>query len=131
MLGVVVKSTGSWYRVRLDDGTYHQSRIKGKFRIGGLKSTNPISVGDRVKLSLEGNDYLINEILQRKNYIIRKSVNLSKQVHIIASNIDQAFLIVTLVSPFTFVPSIRIHLNHFIVILTIKLIIQINLIKYN
>ncbi|GIR13142.1 MAG: hypothetical protein CM15mP23_17170 [Cryomorphaceae bacterium] len=101
MLGVVVKSTGSWYRVRLDDGTYHQSRIKGKFRIGGLKSTNPISVGDRVKLSLEGNDYLINEILQRKNYIIRKSVNLSKQVHIIASNIDQAFLIVTLVSPFT------------------------------
>ena len=69
MLGVVVKSTGSWYRVRLDDGTYHQSRIKGKFRIGGLKSTNPISVGDRVKLSLEGNDYLINEILQRKNYI--------------------------------------------------------------
>ena len=101
MLGVVVKSTGSWYRVRLDDGTYHQSRIKGKFRIEGLKSTNPISVGDRVKLSLEGNDYLINEILQRKNYIIRKSVNLSKQVHIIASNIDQAFLIVTLVSPFT------------------------------
>ena len=101
MLGVVVKSTGSWYRVRLDDGTYHKSRIKGKFRIGGLKSTNPISVGDRVKLSLEGNDYLINEILQRKNYIIRKSVNLSKQVHIIASNIDQAFLIVTLVSPFT------------------------------
>ena len=101
MLGVVVKSTGSWYRVRLDDGTYHQCRIKGKFRIGGLKSTNPVSVGDRVKLSLEGNDYMINEILQRKNYIIRKSVNLSKQVHIIASNIDQAFLIVTLVSPFT------------------------------
>ena len=100
-MGMVVKSTGSWYRVRLDDGTYHQCRIKGKFRIGGLKSTNPVSVGDRVKLSLEGNDYLINEILQRKNYIIRKSVNLSKQVHIIASNIDQAFLIVTLVSPFT------------------------------
>jgi ribosome biogenesis GTPase len=100
-MGMVVKSTGSWYRVRLDDGTYHQCRIKGKFRIGGLKSTNPVSVGDRVTLSLEGNDYLIKEILQRKNYIIRKSVNLSKQVHIIASNIDQAFLIVTLVSPFT------------------------------
>ena len=91
MMGMVVKSTGSWYRVRLDDGTYHQCRIKGKFRIGGLKSTNPVSVGDRVTLSLEGNDYLIKEILQRKNYIIRKSVNLSKQVHIIASNIDQAF----------------------------------------
>jgi len=101
MQGMVVKSTGSWYEVRMQDGAYHQCRIKGKFRIQGLKSTNPISVGDQVKLSLEGDDYLITEILERKNYIIRKSVNLSKQVHIIASNMDQAFLIVTLVSPAT------------------------------
>ena len=101
MLGMVVKSTGSWYKVRLNDGSYYQCRIKGKFRIQGLKSTNPIAVGDCVKLSLEAGDYLITEILERKNYIIRKSVNLSKQVHIIASNMDQAFLIVTLVSPAT------------------------------
>lgn len=101
MLGMVVKSTGSWYKVRLNDGSYYQCRIKGKFRIQGLKSTNPIAVGDCVKLSLEAGNYLITEILERKNYIIRKSVNLSKQVHIIASNMDQAFLIVTLVSPAT------------------------------
>ena len=101
MLGIVVKSTGSWYKVRLNDGSYYQCRIKGKFRIQGLKSTNPIAVGDSVKLSLDGEDYLISEILKRKNYIIRKSVNLSKQVHIIASNMDQAFLIVTLLSPAT------------------------------
>ncbi|MCH1436535.1 ribosome small subunit-dependent GTPase A [Flavobacteriales bacterium] len=101
MQGVVVKSTGSWYRVRSHDGNYFKCRIKGKFRIQGLKSTNPISVGDQVKLSLEGEDYLITEILDRRNYIIRKSVNLSKQVHIIASNMDQAFLIITLASPAT------------------------------
>ena len=101
MQGIVVKSTGSWYKVRLQDGTCHKCRIKGKFRIRGLKSTNPISVGDVVQISLEGDDYLITEIHDRKNYIIRKSVNLSKQVHIIASNMDQAFLIVTLASPTT------------------------------
>ncbi len=101
MEGVVVKSTGSWYNVRIQDGSQVECRIRGKFRIKGLKSTNPISVGDHVILSLEGNDYLITEILDRKNYIIRKSVNLSKQVHIIASNMDQAFLIITLASPAT------------------------------
>jgi len=101
MQGMVVKSTGSWYWVRTEDGEYHESRIRGKFRIQGLKSTNPISVGDQVILSKEGNDYIITDILERKNYIIRKSVNLSKQVHIIASNMDQAFLIVTLASPAT------------------------------
>ncbi|MFT4877806.1 MAG: ribosome biogenesis GTPase, partial [bacterium] len=99
MQGMVVKSTGSWYWVRTDDGEYHECRIRGKFRIQGIKSTNPIAVGDRVELFHEGDDYLITEIYPRKNYIIRKSVNLSKQVHIIASNIDQAFLIVTLASP--------------------------------
>ena len=101
MQGMVVKSTGSWYWVRTEDGECHESRIRGKFRIQGLKSTNPISVGDQVILSKEGNDYIITDILDRKNYIIRKSVNLSKQVHIIASNMDQAFLIVTLASPAT------------------------------
>tara|TARA_B110000977_G_C11003423_1_gene464787 strand:- start:219 stop:1154 length:936 start_codon:yes stop_codon:yes gene_type:complete len=101
MQGMVVKSTGSWYSVRTYNGEYLDCRIRGKFRIKGLKSTNPIAVGDIVVLSCEGNDYLITEILERKNYIVRKSVNLSKQVHIIASNIDQAFLIVTLASPST------------------------------
>tara|TARA_B110000971_G_scaffold221994_1_gene272365 strand:- start:8440 stop:9375 length:936 start_codon:yes stop_codon:yes gene_type:complete len=101
MQGMVVKSTGSWYSVRTSDGEYLDCRIRGKFRIQGLKSTNPIAVGDIVLLSKEGDDYLIYEILERKNYIVRKSVNLSKQVHIIASNIDQAFLIVTLASPST------------------------------
>ena len=101
MQGTVVKSTGSWYWVRTEDGESYESRIRGKFRIQSLKSTNPIAVGDQVVLSKEGNDYIITDILDRKNYIIRKSVNLSKQVHIIASNIDQAFLIVTLASPAT------------------------------
>lgn len=99
MQGMVVKSTGSWYWVRTEDGEYHKCRIKGKFRIKGIKSTNPLAVGDWVNISLESGDYLITEIQERKNYIIRKSVNLSKQVHIIASNMDQAFLIVTLASP--------------------------------
>jgi len=101
MQGVVVKSTGSWYSVLTDNGVQLDCRIRGKFRIQGLKSTNPVAVGDRVLLDVNGEDYLISKILERKNYIIRKSVNLSKQVHIIAANIDQAFLIVTLASPTT------------------------------
>jgi ribosome biogenesis GTPase len=101
MQGVVVKSTGSWYSVLTDDGVQLDCRIRGKFRIQGLKSTNPVAVGDRVLLDVNGEDYLISKILERKNYIIRKSVNLSKQVHIIAANIDQVFLIVTLASPTT------------------------------
>tara|TARA_B100000768_G_C11210802_1_gene345925 strand:+ start:143 stop:1078 length:936 start_codon:yes stop_codon:yes gene_type:complete len=101
MQGVVVKSTGSWYSVLTNDGVQLDCRMRGKFRIQGLKSTNPVAVGDRVLLDVDGEDYLISKILERKNYIIRKSVNLSKQVHIIAANIDQAFLIVTLASPTT------------------------------
>lgn len=101
MQGVVVKSTGSWYSVLTNDGVQLDCRIRGKFRIQGLKSTNPVAVGDKVLLDVNGEDYLISKILERKNYIIRKSVNLSKQVHIIAANIDQAFLIVTLASPTT------------------------------
>ncbi len=103
--GVVYRSTGSWYVVKDSNGEFFSCRIKGKFRSKGIKSTNPIAVGDRVDFKLiEKNDKasgLINEIHERNNYIIRKSVNLSKQTHIIAANIDQVFLLITLINPKT------------------------------
>lgn len=101
MTGVVTKSTGSWYTVRVDDETVIDCRIKGKFRISGIKSTNPVTVGDNVdfEMELDNENGIINKIHNRKNYIIRKSVNLSKQTHIIAANIDQVFLLVTLDNP--------------------------------
>ncbi len=101
MKGIVTKSTGSWYTVCSDEGTRVDCRLKGKFRIKGIKSTNPVTVGDHVKFEFEAGKEtgVINEILARKNYIIRKSVKLSKQTHIIASNIDIAFLIVTFDNP--------------------------------
>jgi ribosome biogenesis GTPase len=103
MKGVVIKSTGSWYSVRLDNGKQIESRIKGKFRLKGIKTTNPIAVGDRVKLSEEGDGTaVIYEIEKRKNYIIRKSINLSKKSHILAANVDQAILIVTISQPKTY-----------------------------
>ncbi len=106
MKGIVYKSTGSWYHVKAEDGEIYNCRIKGKFRLKGIKSTNPVAVGDRVKFDLEEGledvKGVIKEIEDRENYIIRKSVNLSKQTHIIASNIDQAFLLVTLNNPPTF-----------------------------
>lgn len=104
MTGVVTKSTGSWYTVRDEKGQKFQCRIRGKFRIKGIKSTNPVTVGDHVDFELEkdSNTGIITNIHNRKNYIIRKSVNLSKQTHIIAANIDQAFLFVTLENPTTF-----------------------------
>jgi ribosome biogenesis GTPase len=107
MTGTVYKSTGSWYQVKADDGKFYQCRIKGKFRIKGIKSTNPVAVGDRVEFkpentSEEEQNGVITAIKDRENYIIRKSVNLSKQTHIIAANIDQAFLLVTLNNPPTF-----------------------------
>jgi ribosome biogenesis GTPase len=106
MLGVVYKSTGSWYWVKSKDGALHQCRIKGKFRLKGIKSTNPIAVGDRVEFALEkkGDDEIgiISKILERDNFIVRKSVNLSKQTHIIASNIDVVFLLITINNPPTF-----------------------------
>lgn len=103
MDGIVTKSTGSWYSVRTEDGKIHQCRIPGKFRIKGIKSTNPIAVGDIVSFELEPNKEtgVVKEIHDRRNFIVRKSVNLSKQTHIIASNIDVAFLIVTLHNPET------------------------------
>ncbi len=106
MKGTVYKSTGSWYHVKGEDGIFYKCRIKGKFRIKGIKSTNPVAVGDRVVIELDEASEevtgVIKEIEDRDNYIIRKSVNLSKQTHIIAANIDQAFLLVTLNNPPTF-----------------------------
>ncbi|NQY28921.1 MAG: ribosome small subunit-dependent GTPase A [Flavobacteriaceae bacterium] len=106
MTGIVYKSTGSWYTVKTDDGTIYKCRIKGKFRLKGIKSTNPIAVGDVVDFTAEDKNNkqtgVIHAIHDRMNYIIRKSVNLSKRIHIIASNIDQVFLLITLNNPPTF-----------------------------
>jgi len=103
--GIVYRSTGSWYTVH-SEGIFYDCRIKGKLRLKGIKSTNPVAVGDHVLFEVdrhatapEGN---ITQIEERKNYIVRKSVYLSKQTHIIASNIDQVFLIITLNNPPTF-----------------------------
>ena len=104
--GVVYKSTGSWYTVKAENSDFYECRIKGKFRMEGIKSTNPVSVGDHVVFEVEtiGDETIgiINRIEERENYIIRKSVNLSKQTHIIAANIDIAFLLITLNNPPTF-----------------------------
>lgn len=102
MNGLVIKNTGSWYLVRTDDGKNIECKIKGNFRLKGIRSTNPIAVGDRVGI-VENNEgtALITEIEDRKNYIIRRSSNLSKQSHILAANIDLCFLIVTINHPVT------------------------------
>lgn len=97
MKGLIVKNTGSWYTVRTDDGQLLDCKVKGNFRLKGIRSTNPVAVGDRV--SVEGT--FITDIEDRRNYIIRKSINLSKQSHIIAANVDQAVLVVTVVNPQT------------------------------
>lgn len=106
MKGTVYKSTGSWYTVKTPEGEVYECRIKGKFRIKGIKSTNPIAVGDKVNFELEqtgDTTYgVIYEIGERTNYIIRKSVNLSKQTHVIAANVDQVFLLITLNNPKTY-----------------------------
>ena len=106
MQGIVYKSTGSWYRVKSEDGAFYDCRIKGRFRIKGIKSTNPVAVGDRVVFQLEtlGDETVgqIEEILPRRNYIVRRAVNLSKQTHIIAANIDRVFLLITLENPRTY-----------------------------
>ncbi|MCG9972215.1 ribosome small subunit-dependent GTPase A [Christiangramia crocea] len=115
MQGTVYKSTGSWYQVKAEDGDFYECRIKGKFRIQGIKSTNPVAVGDKVifdpEAETEGKTGVIKKILERDNYIIRKSVNLSKQTHIIASNIDQVFLLVTLNNP----PTLTTFIDRFLV----------------
>jgi ribosome biogenesis GTPase len=100
--GVVIKSTGLWCTVLSETETLLECRIKGKFRIKDIKTTNPIAVGDNVEFEMEDDGRgVIHKIEERKNYIIRKSINLSKQSHIIAANVDQAFLIVTLAFPRT------------------------------
>lgn len=115
MKGTVYKSTGSWYSVKDEQGDFHECRIKGKFRIKGIKSTNPVAVGDRVEFQLEthGDETvgIIKAIEDRENYIIRKSVNLSKQTHIIAANIDLVFLMITHDNP----PTFTIFIDRFLV----------------
>jgi ribosome biogenesis GTPase len=105
MTGTVYKSTGSWYTVKTKENKFFECRIKGKFRMQGIKSTNPIAVGDVVDFDVDNEDEAtigtIHKIHERKNYIVRKSVNLSKQTHIIASNIDVVFLLVTINNPIT------------------------------
>ena len=98
MQGLVIKNTGSWYTVLTDDDQLLDCKVKGNFRIKGIRSTNPVAVGDRVTVG-EGN--WITEIADRRNYIIRKSINLSKQSHILAANVDQAFLVITVCKPET------------------------------
>jgi ribosome biogenesis GTPase len=95
MKGLVIKNTGSWYTVLTDDGPTVDCKIKGNFRLRGIRSTNPVAVGDRVEIK----DGFITEIEDRRNYIIRKSINLSKQSHILAANVDQALLVVTVSKP--------------------------------
>lgn len=115
MTGIVYKSTGSWYWVKSEEGDFYQCRIKGKFRLKGIKSTNPIAVGDFVEFKLEpkGDEVVgvIHTIKERKNFIVRKSVNLSKQTHIIAANLDQVFLMVTINNP----PTLTTFIDRFLV----------------
>ena len=103
MQGLIIKSTGSWYQVQTPEGQKTDCRIKGKFRIKGIVTTNPLAVGDVVDFDMEPEQGtgVITNLHQRKNYIIRKSINLSKQAQIIAANLDQAMLVVTLASPRT------------------------------
>lgn len=108
MKGLVIRNTGSWYTVRTDDGQLLECKVKGNFRLKGIRSTNPVAVGDRVSVvcqeptaNSQQQTAFITEIEDRRNYIIRKSINLSKQSHIIAANVDQAFLIVTVANPQT------------------------------
>jgi len=103
MEGLVVRSTGSWYSVQTEDGNTYECKLKGRFKIKGIRTTNPIAVGDYVVFEWKDDKKigLIHTIKERKNYIIRKSVNLSKKSHIIAANIDQAIVVITLASPRT------------------------------
>ena len=107
MKGLVIKNTGSWYTVLTDDGQLLDCKIKGNFRIKGIRSTNPVAVGDRVEINIlptansQQPTAWITEIADRRNYIIRKSINLSKQSHILAANVDQALLVITVSKPET------------------------------
>ena len=115
MTGLIYKSTGSWYTLKTELGDTYECRIKGKFRLKGIKSTNPIAVGDYVDFELETDNNqvsgVIHNIHDRSNYIVRKSVNLSKQTHIIAANIDQVFLMITINNP----PTLTSFIDRFLV----------------
>ena len=102
MRGLVIKNTGSWYQVKTDEGNLIECKVRGNFRLKGIRSTNPVAVGDYVFITLnsEGTAF-ITEIEDRKNYIIRKATNLSKQSHILAANVDQVILIITVALPVT------------------------------
>ena len=104
MLGIVTKSTGNQYQVRMETGESFVCRIRGNLRLKEFEATNPVTVGDRVEIDMndvEGGMHWISSLVERKNYIIRKSVKLSKQVQIIAANVDRAFVVATMVSPRT------------------------------
>ena len=100
--GIITKSTGSWYRVRLENGEDWNCRIIGKFRLRGMKLTNPVAVGDEVEMEIENKaeqSGLIKNILPRRNYVVRQSPRKKHQLHLLASNVDQAMVIVTIVEP--------------------------------
>jgi len=100
--GTVIRSTGSWYTVMTSDQEIIECKIKGRFRIKGLRTTNPVAVGDHVEIEISpSGDAVIIDINERKNYIVRKATKLSKATHIIASNLDQAIIIVSLIKPRT------------------------------
>lgn len=102
MRGRIVRNTGSWYQVRTEDGTLVDCKVKGSFRLRGIRSTSPVAVGDRVAISREaGGAAFITDIGERRNYIVRRASNLSKQSHILAANVDLAVLVVTLARPET------------------------------
>ena len=103
MIGTIIRTTGSWYTVRTDDGQLFDCKVKGAFRLKGIRSTNPVAVGDVVTITpgADGQTALIEDIEDRRNYIIRKASNLSKQSHIIAANVDMAALVVTIAHPET------------------------------
>jgi ribosome biogenesis GTPase / thiamine phosphate phosphatase len=103
MKGMVTRSTGSWITVRSEDGVRTECRLKGQFRLKGMRITNPVAIGDRVEFEMQPNENtgVVTHIMERENYIVRKSINLSKSTHILAANLDQAFLIATLALPRT------------------------------
>lgn len=99
--GLVLKSTGSFYRIKMQDGRTLSATLRGKLRTKGIRTTNPVAVGDTVLVAQEADAAVIKEILPRKNYIIRKATNLSKESHVLAANVDQALLLITLREPLT------------------------------
>ena len=102
MKGIVARVTGSWHDIRLEDGTILPSRIIGKLRMDDIKTTNPVGVGDEVEVQYEAGDEfkgVITEVLPRRNYIVRQSPRRKHDLHLLASNVDQAVLVTTIVSP--------------------------------